>query len=411
MAVKWVASRFPGVRYYEHTSRKHGVKFDRYFAIRAQVNGKRREEGLGWASEGWSEQKASTVLAELKKAHITGEGAHTLAEKRAQAKAERQARQEAEALEAQANVTFAQVFRENYLPAERLNKSKVSCDKEDGFLRNWIEPVFGHKPLKSVTPFDLERLKKKMLDAGKSPKTTHYVLGTVRQLFNFAKRHGLYEGENPVRLVKKPVSDNRRLRFLSKDEANRLLDALRERSQDLYDMALLSLHTGMRAGEIFTLTWLDVDLERRLLTLRDTKSGKNRTAFMTEDVAKMIEGRVAERLDAHGLVFPDRKGKKRVEVSNVFQIVADSIGMNNGVTDRRQKVVFHTLRHTYASWLVEQGVDLYTVKELMGHGTLAMTERYSHLAPDTLRRAVRTLEAGLKKGAAKVVNLDGSPAS
>ncbi len=94
----------------------------------------------------------------------------------------------------------------------------------------------------------------------------------------------------------------------------------------------------------------------------------------------------------------------------VGYIVADSIGMNNGVTDRRQKVVFHTLRHTYASWLVEQGVDLYTVKELTGHGTLAMTERYSHLALDTLRRAVRTLEAGLKKGAAKVVNLAGSPA-
>jgi len=94
-----------------------------------------------------------------------------------------------------------------------------------------------------------------------------------------------------------------------------------------------------------------------------------------------------------------------VEVSNVFQIVADAIGMNNGVTDRRQKLVFHSLRHTYASWLVEQGVDLYTVKELMGHGTLAMTERYSHLAPDTLRRAVKTLEAGLKKSKGKVVTI------
>ncbi|MFZ5426117.1 MAG: tyrosine-type recombinase/integrase [Thermodesulfobacteriota bacterium] len=405
MAVKWISSNHPGVRYYEHASRKHGVKFDRYFAIRAQVDGKRREEGLGWASEGWTELKAATILAELKKAHATGEGAQTLAEKREQTRAERQAQDEEKARQAQANVTFSDVFTGSYLPAERLNKSKASCDKEESFLRNWIAPVFGDKPMRDIVPFDLERLKKKVLDAGKSPRTAHYILGVVRQVFNFAKRHSLFEGENPVRLVKKPTSDNRRLRFLAKEETDRLLDALRERSQDLYDMALLSLHTGMRAGEIFSLTWTDVDLGRRLLTLRDTKSGKNRPAFMTEDVVAMIQARVAERQHAHGLVFPDRNGKKRVEVSNVFQIVADSIGINNGVTDRRQKVVFHTLRHTYASWLVEQGVDLYTVKELMGHGTLAMTERYSHLAPDTLRRAVRTLEAGMKKNTGKVTNL------
>ena len=74
------------------------------------------------------------------------------------------------------------------------------------------------------------------------------------------------------------------------------------------------------------------------------------------------------------------------------------------------KVVFHTLRHTFASWLVEQGIDLYSVKELMGHGTLAMTERYSHLSPDKLRRAIKTLEAGMEKGRAKgkVVAIDGT---
>jgi integrase len=402
----WTKSKFPGVRYREHPSRKHGLKPDRYFSIRYKLDGKDKEEALGWASMGWTEQKAAARLAELKEAQRTGTGFVTLAEHRTQAKADRQANTDEQARQAQANVTFAQVFTDSYLPTERLNKSKTSCDKEDGFLRNWIGPVFGDKPLKDIAPFDLERLKRKMLDAGKSPKTTHYVLGTVRQVFNFAKRHGLHDGENPVRLVKKPVSDNRRLRFLTKDEAERLLEALRERSQDLYAMGLISLHTGMRAGEIFALTWMDVDLERRLLTLRDTKSGKCRTAFMTTDVASLLKVRLtAEPKDSHGLVFPDRYGKKRVEVSNVFQIVANSIGMNNGVTDRRQKVVFHSLRHTYASWLVEEGVDLYTVKELLGHGTLAMTERYSHLAPDTLRRAVRTLEAGFKTHKGKIVTI------
>jgi site-specific recombinase XerD len=65
------------------------------------------------------------------------------------------------------------------------------------------------------------------------------------------------------------------------------------------------------------------------------------------------------------------------------------------VTDRRQKVLFHTLRHTFASWLVQQGEDLYMVQKLMGHASLVMTERYSHLAPDTLRTAVKNFEKNI----------------
>jgi len=89
-----------------------------------------------------------------------------------------------------------------------------------------------------------------------------------------------------------------------------------------------------------------------------------------------------------------------VSVGSQAEAVA-ALGFNNGVTDPRQKVVFHPLRHTFASWLVEQSVDLYSVKELMGHGTLAMTERYSHLSPDKLRRAVKPLEAGMDAAKAR----------
>lgn len=397
MSNPWKGTKYPGVRFREHPDRKHGLGPDRYFAIRAQVGGKRREEGLGWASEGWSAQKAAAVLADLKKAHTTGEGAKTLQEKRGIADAEREAEQvELERLERE-NVTFTRIFYDYYLPAQRLNKSKSSCDKEEGFVRNWIGPAFGDKPLKAVVAFDLERLKKTMMDAGKSPKTIHYVLGATRQVFNFASRNALYAGDNPVRLVKKPVTDNRRIRFLTHEEAQRLLDAIAEHSQDVHDMALLSLHTGMRAGEIFSLTWGNVDLGREVLTLLDTKNGKTRSAFMTREVKDMIEARRHGDITANSLVFPSRKGCKIVEISNVFQKIADETGLNKGVTDRRLRVVFHTCRHSFASWLVEQGVDLYTVKELMGHKTLAMTERYSHLAPDHLRRAMKTLEAGMAK--------------
>ncbi len=403
----WIKCKTPGVRYREHEERKHGIRPDRYFSIRYKLNGKDKEEGLGWSSQGWTEARAAEHIAELKKAQRTGEGAKTLAEKREQANEQRNADARAKALEAAENVSFGAVFTDTYMPAQRLNKSRSSCDKEAGFFRNWIGPAFGNKPLRKIAAFDLERLKKSMMDAGKSPKTIHYVLGTVRQVFNFAQRNALFEGTNPVKLVKKPTADNRRMRFLSKDEADRLLDALAGHSRDLYDMALLSLHTGMRAGEIFALTWGNVDLGRKVLVLFDTKNGKTRHAMLTDDATAMLSERSGRRAVSgpDALVFPSRKGTRIVEVSNVFQKVADSIGLNNGVTDRRQKVVFHTLRHSYASWLVERGVDLYTVKELMGHKTLNMTERYSHLSPDTLRRAGRELEAGMKANTGKVVGI------
>lgn len=400
MSRKWIKTAFVGVRYREHESRRHGVRPDRYFSIRYKLDGRDKEEGLGWGSEGMTAQKAAEKLAKLKEAQRTGEGAVTLAEKR-QLEHERRLAEDAQCQEERRRaITFRDIFRESYLPNARLNKSKASCDKEEGFFRNWMDGVIGTKPLVDIAPFDLERLKKTMLDAGKSPKTTHYCLAVVRQVFNFAKRNGLFQGDNPVALVKKPASDNRRLRFLTHAEAGHLLTALEERSPDVRDQALLSLHCGLRAGEIFSLTWQDVDLGREVLTLRDTKSGKTRAAIMTGEVKAMLNERKEHAAHAV-LVFPSRTGERIGEMSNTFQIVVDRLGLNDSVTDRRQKVVFHTLRHTFASWLVESGVDLYTVKELMGHGTMAMTERYSHLAPDTLRRAVRTLENGMRAATGK----------
>ncbi len=405
MAVTWIKTNFPGVRFYEHATRKHGVQKDKYFAIRFQACGRRREEGLGWASDGWSAAKAAQALGELKKAATTGEGPCSLAEKRQQAEEKRQAEAEARAQEERDNVTFGHVFLDSYFPIARKNKSLRSWQKEDQCYRLWIAPVLADKPLKDIAPIHLERIKKNMADAGRAARSITYTLAVVRQVFNFARDHDFFAGQNPVTKIKKPSADNRRVRFLTHDEADRLLAALAEKSPQVHDMALLSLHCGLRAGEVFSLTWGDVDLDRGVLTLRDTKSGKTRAAIMTDAVKSMLEAK--ERRGPADLVFPSETGRKVGQVSQSFVKTVNALGLNNGVTDRRQKVVFHTLRHSFASWLVEQGVDLYTVKELMGHGTLAMTERYSHLSPDKLRRAVKTLEAGMEKAARskKVVSL------
>ena len=404
MARHYIKTAFVGVRYREHESRKHGVRPDRYFFVRYKLDGKDKEEGLGWSSQGWTAQKAAEKLAKLKEAQRTGEGAITLAQKRQQAAAARHAEAEARAVEERENITLAQAW-EKYLPVAQANKAVHTAYAEEAAYRLWLSPTLANKPLRDIKPIHLERIKKAMTEAGRSAQTIRHVLAALRQVFNFAKRHGLYAGDNPVSLVKKPSADARRLRFLTHEEADRLLAALAERESNVHDMALLALHCGLRAGEIFSLTWGDVDMERGVLILRDTKSGKTRAAYMTEAVAAMLAD--MERRGHNDLVFLSANGGRIVQITETFNRVVAALGFNNGVTDPRQKVVFHTLRHTFASWLVEQGVDLYSVKELMGHGTLAMTERYSHLSPDKLRRAVKTLEAGMDaaKARGKVVKI------
>ena len=95
------------------------------------------------------------------------------------------------------------------------------------------------------------------------------------------------------------------------------------------------------------------------------------------------------------MVFKSNKGEQVTEISNTFAKTVDNLGFNNNIKDRRQKIVFHSLRHTYASWLVMTGADLYTVQTLMGHSTLLMTQRYSHLAPDHLKKAVDVMEKSI----------------
>lgn len=397
---------YKGLMVKEHPTRRHGPHPDKCYGYRMQVDGKRRFEILGWASAGaWTPKKAMVEIERLREAAKTGSGPASRAEMKAQKEAEKKAQEEAEAArkaeEERNNLTFGMFYDETYLPQQVTDsKSAGALRAEKGLYTNWLAPTLAKKPLRDIAPIHLEAIKKKMLAAGRSARSVEYALALVRQVFNLARQRDRFDGFSPTSKVKKPHEDNQRLRFLTHDEADRLLAALAERSRDVHDMALISLDCGLRAGEIFRLEWGDIDLERGVITLRGTsrrvgtgtKSGKSRPSIMTEAVKTMLAGR--KRGEPTTLVFPGREGKRMTQMSDTFPRVVDTLGLNEGIVDDRQKVVFHTLRHTFASRLVENGIDLFTVKELMGHSTTKMTERYSHLDENKLVAAVRTMEAG-----------------
>jgi integrase len=383
----WVtASR--GIRYREHETRKHGRRPDRYWCVQYKLKGKNVNEAVGWWSAGISQAYCEELLAELRRNHKSGQGPQTLKEM----KTAGQEKRTAEAVARQETTTLAIFWDREYLPKARLSKSHHSVAAETMFRRRWLAPLADF-PLGEIKSVHLERLLlAPMLTAGKSPRTIQYALAVFSMIWNTARELNVVQGESPSTKVKRPRQDNQRDRFLTRAEAVQLLAALRERSMDVHDLALLSLFSGLRAGECQALTWADVNLEEGVIFVKDTKNTRNRHAYITAETREMLARRALNRGN-NAFVFPGGDGGPgKWGISDTFARTVKSLGLNEGLTDRRQKVVFHTLRHTFASWLVQKGEPLYTVGELMGHSNVKMTMRYAHLAPETKRTAVLHLE-------------------
>lgn len=394
---KWIKTKFKGVRYREHPTRKHGVQKDKYFSIRYKIpkmderGTTDKEEALGWASDGWTAEKAALELAKLRKNQQEGEGAFTLQEKREAETAKREQEAKEKAAAEKSSMPFSEIWKEYVRQCKA--DGKKSLDREESLFTHWISPVVGTKPLKEIAPIHLEKIKSNMAKAELSPRSIRYSLEVIRQVFNFAMRHDYYNGENPTRKVKKPAIDNRRMRFLTHEEANQVLDAIKAKSLNSWRITLISLQCGLRFSEIARLTFGDIDLERNTIWVRDPKNTRSRFAYLTDEVRQAIlDMEIKGKSD---LIFPDRNGRQRQQMSDTFDRVVESLKLNNGVTDERLKVCFHTCRHSFASWLVQGGEDLLVVKELMGHKSLTMTERYSHLSPHTLQRASKDFDKRL----------------
>jgi integrase len=398
-----------GLQARDHATRKYGKRFDRFLRGRYMVGGAFKIVPFGWESEWVAGERARLLaegdtgprrsfmdycqgeLARLKQNALKGEGPVTLKEDRQLALAKAQIEEEARKEQEREALTFGEYWGNHYFPSARTNKPK-SSKGEKSLFKTWIGPNLGNLRMVDIRPLHVEGLKRKMLKAGKAPRTIQVAMATARQCWNHARNNGIVSGDWPGRSVKAGRFDNRRLRFLTQDECDALLSKLQETSQQVHDMALLSLETGMRAGEIFALDWEHVDLDGGMIKVVDTKSGRNRVAYMTERVKIMLQALPEQR----GLVFPSNTGERIGQISATFMRAVDALELNAGVVDKRNRVTFHTCRHTFASRLVGAGVNLYEVKELMGHSTLALTERYSHVRADNLRAAVRVLEPSPK---------------
>ena len=203
-------------------------------------------------------------------------------------------------------------------------------------------------------------------------------------MFKMAVEWGLAT-VNPAAPVKRLPVDDQRTRFLTEDEIQDLLKACEEQitSPWLLPLVTLALNTGARQGELLGLRYEDIDQEQGLIYFGRTKNRRLKTVPMNDAVTEAIDWLLEHRYGDYLFMWPwsDIIGKSTVY--DAFKTACDEAGIT--------EFHFHDLRHTFASHLVMAGVDLVTVKELMGHVDINMTLRYSHLAPEHKAHAVARL--------------------
>lgn len=270
---------------------------------------------------------------------------------------------------------------EKYLPY--IQQHKKTWRDDSYHYGKHLQPRFGKKRLDSISAFDVERFKSQLKqglnqhEKPYTPATIKHQLVLLKRLYNIARKWNLYDGRNPVDQVQMPALNNQVTEFLSEDELNRLLEVLESwpcrESAAFVKFALLK---GFRRSELFKLTWGDVDFGRGLVTLKDPKPGKTITVPVSEDALGVLKE--LERSSEY--VFPGKDGQQRTDFKGPWRKIRKAAGLPS---DFR----FHGLRHNFASQLVSNGEDLYTVGKLLGHRNTATTARYAHLADERLRKA------------------------
>ena len=272
-------------------------------------------------------------------------------------------------------ITFGKMCDEYFDTFIKVNHRDSRTER---YILNQLEKFFRSDTwLQSITTRQVERFKAARIK-DVTPATVNRNLARLKHLFNTAIKWG-YLYENPARPVKLLRENNRRLRYLTKDEIDRLIAASKSHLKPIVTVAV---NTGMRRGEIFDLQWNHVDLKNRIIEVGDPKNGDPRFIPINETLMAALQ-QLPRRIDTP-FVFPGKDGGRLTDIKKAFSGARERAGLDD--------IRLHDLRHTFASHLVMAGVDLMTVKELLGHKSTKMTERYSHLSPKHKANAVKVLD-------------------
>ncbi len=362
-------TQYPGVFYRESTERMVGKIPDRTYEVcYRDAAGKLHWQTVGRHSAGIRPAYANQVRGDLLKEIAAGKNPA-----------------------AARTITVGQAVDAYLKWAEAEGKSTgPERNRYDCHLKDRLQAL----PLMAVTPQFLTDLKQHLANS-LGDQSLRHCFSFLRRAVNHAIEARSLNLANPFAIKRNgvfrlPRAENAAVRFLTPEEATSLLDELKRRAPQVHDMSLLSLKTGMRATEIFSLQGQGIDEAASLLHFR-AKGGATQHVHAPPAILDMLK---AYNRAPGECIFQSRVGGPlRWGISETFDRVVTHLKLNKGVTDARRKVRFHTLRHTFASWLAQSGqVTLHELMELMRHERIEMTLRYAHLIPGHQRDKLRIID-------------------
>ncbi len=264
-------------------------------------------------------------------------------------------------------------------------------------LKCRIYPTLADRPAPSLRPLDVERLRDAQLAAGLKPGSVAQTLATLSRMYTWGRRAGLVECVNPVADVERTHSAEA-LDYLAREEVAKLLAHTQEHAPAVYPMTATAIYCGLRKGELFGLRWIDVHLDAARLDVNRSyrglpKSGKPRHLPMHPDLVRILRAWQERCPRVDGLVFPVEAAPARFRIGSKEDML-DLPAILVAAECHAPAKPWHSLRHTFAAHAAMSGIPIYTLQKLMGHATIAMTQRYAHLAPDYLAAEVARLDFG-----------------
>ena len=300
-------------------------------------------------------------------------------------------------------ISTLDMIAEQYHKNRELHLSPENLRDAKALYNNHISPFIGDKDIESITDSDIENIMLQKKDT-LSHRTINIIVEKISTIFNFSIKKKLFSGSNPARSIEKLSENNERTRFLSTEEINELLKNVKT-NDILYLFTVLSLTTGGRLKTICDIKIQDIDLKHKIITLYDFKNKTNYQGFIKDDkfFTRLLKKHMKDKnptdflLGRETLVAIYRYIQRTLSkiLDTLFNQALlkslDNYSLAEQAEKRRNKVVIHTLRHTFASQLVINGTPIFTVQNLMNHKDLKMTQRYAKLAPDSGRNSINDI--------------------
>ncbi|WP_265822577.1 tyrosine-type recombinase/integrase [Geovibrio ferrireducens] len=355
-----------GVYYYESESKRYKGKPDRCFYIKYYKNGKQKQEKVGWLSD----QFSVAVAARIRSKKLLDE-----------------------ATEEQKAITINEAISRYLTWAEA---EKPASWNDDKLRLQVFKKDYGEQLITAITPTHIEdyisKIKlKKVIKVNKltsekesvnlSPATVRQYLQVVKRLFNYLADIKIYNENNPAGRIKLSTPDNTIVEALTAVEAAALVKVCNEYAfrDNGGELILFALFTGLRVSSIFRMKWDDIDRDRCMIRLKKTKNKKAKTLLVPESAIRLLD-RIPVKSE---YVFPSRYTEgQRQDIRTLWDKAKKLAGI-------RPHVRFHDLRHTYATFLVESGVQIDVVSKMLTHSSIQVTQKYAHVRDQRLQHAAQ----------------------